>query len=55
MKAITQGIPLEAAAVCSAILILLSLTFWKQLGRWATYGLAAGIWTSIVCLLPTMD
>ena len=55
MKSITQGLPLEAAAVCGVLLVLSSLVFWKRLGRWAAYGLAAGIWTAVTCLIPTMD
>jgi hypothetical protein len=46
---VIHGLPFEATAICGFALFCI-----KRFGRLAIYGLAIGIWTLIICLLPTV-
>ena len=51
---VMHGLPFEATAICGFALLIFSLICIKRFGRLAIYGLAIGIWTLIICLLPTV-
>ena len=51
---IMHGAPLVLAILCGFTLLLFSLSYLRQFGCLAVYGLAVSIWTLFVCLLPTV-
>jgi len=51
---VMHGLPVDAAMICSGVLLVFSLVCFRRFGRLAVYGLAVSIWTLFVCLLPTV-
>ena len=48
---VMHGLPVDAAMICSGVLLVFSLFCFRRFGRLAVYGLAVSIWTLFVALL----
>lgn len=55
IQEVTHGLPVTAGLVCGGALLVASCVLFRRLGRLAIWGLAVSIWTTFVCLLPTLS